>query len=630
MNYSDYRFTLDVQIHQAQVSVPVSLNDTARRLCIGLTDGRKPYTIEDGCIASFVAKKPDGNKLHNSCVIERNTIIYEFTPQTTNVEGVVNCEIRLHKDGVLLVSPQFIIVVDKQVVRDDEIVFSENEYTSITQLIHAEAERQNKFENNETARQEAFIAAEAKRQNEFENGETERQNALGGKVDNITDTWSAYTTDGNGNTVAKKLASKPADGGIALYNKGGILKTNAPVADNDSANKKWTEENFVPIYTAYPSKIYGTGGSVGNVTQRFYSMSPIGTTQGDILNFHTATSTSFDNREPTCTIGVCDPINPIQVANKRYADNGDKAIRQDVDKLESIVYGSIADFVTHEFQYNPAYLPPSALPFAIINKLGTGLKEIISLTDVLPEAYESSGFGERVSATSFRFNTDDYLDAQVQFAIPLNGMISGHYEWEVSIVSGSYEMQDGGTLKAEDTMNYHPVELGVCFGSNVTYETSYFDIFLRNGGVPVKFNDLVLKIEVRAKAVTGFEGVPICGLQIDGKTIYTVPKEIQDLEYMVLNVAGDVTAPVYGLAMSESVYNYIDFDEKKYVVRCAVCDDGKLHEVNDYIDISAYLTDDDGEIEVKPDCNILFIGTDGYSVGERACNTITYMTEKGA
>lgn len=141
MNYSDYKFTLDVQIHQAQVSVPVSLNDTARKLCIGLTDGRKPYTIADGCIASFVAKKPDGTILHNNCIIERNTIVYEFTPQTTNVEGIVNCEIRLQKNNVLLVSPQFLIVVDKQVVRADEIVVSEDEVNTIGAIIAEESRR---------------------------------------------------------------------------------------------------------------------------------------------------------------------------------------------------------------------------------------------------------------------------------------------------------------------------------------------------------------------------------------------------------------------------------------------------------------------------------------------------------
>lgn len=192
MIHSEYRFSLDIQIHQAQVSVPVSLNETARKLYISLTDGRKPYTIDAGCIASFVAKKPDGTKLHNHCVIERNTIIYEFTPQTTSVEGIVNCEIRLQRGDELLVSPKFTIVVDNQVVRDEEIELSADEHTSITYLINAEEARQNKFETDEVARQAAFesaevartvaetarAGAETTRQHTFESAETARSARL--------------------------------------------------------------------------------------------------------------------------------------------------------------------------------------------------------------------------------------------------------------------------------------------------------------------------------------------------------------------------------------------------------------------------------------------------------------------
>ena len=163
MNYSDYRFTLDVQIHQAQVSVPVTLGDTARKLYIGLTDGRKPYVIAEGCIATFNAKKPDGKTIKNNCVIEKNAIIYEFTEQTTNVEGVVNCDVTIYGvDGKVLYSPQFILVVDKKVVRDEEALstLSADESTTLQGIITAElgrveAENQrNTNENDRIARDE--------------------------------------------------------------------------------------------------------------------------------------------------------------------------------------------------------------------------------------------------------------------------------------------------------------------------------------------------------------------------------------------------------------------------------------------------------------------------------------------
>ena len=143
MNYSDYRFTLDVQIHQAQVSVPVTLNDTARRLYIGFTDGRKPYTIPDGCRAVFAALKPDKTSILNDCIIENNkTVVYEFSKNTTNAEGTVNCEIQLYdKAGRELTSPQFIIVVDKKVLRDEEVSLSESESTTLNSIISSEFER---------------------------------------------------------------------------------------------------------------------------------------------------------------------------------------------------------------------------------------------------------------------------------------------------------------------------------------------------------------------------------------------------------------------------------------------------------------------------------------------------------
>lgn len=144
MNYSDYRFALDItNTLQAQVSVPCTFGDSARRLYISLNEGRKSYSIGNGCRAVFSAKKPDGTTLLNDCIIENNkTIVYEFSENTTNAEGVVDCEIRLYgTNGKLITTPQFILVVDKRVVRDEEIILSESEYTAIDNIFIAEAMR---------------------------------------------------------------------------------------------------------------------------------------------------------------------------------------------------------------------------------------------------------------------------------------------------------------------------------------------------------------------------------------------------------------------------------------------------------------------------------------------------------
>ena len=165
MNYSDYRFTLDItNTLQAQVSVPCTFGDSARRLYIGLTEGRKPYDIANGCRAVFAAKKPDGTTILNDCIIEGNkTIVYEFSTNTASADGVVDCEIRLYgTNGKLITSPQFIIVVDKRVVRDVEILstLSADEHTTIDNIILAENQRI----SNETER----ILNEAERQVAYE------------------------------------------------------------------------------------------------------------------------------------------------------------------------------------------------------------------------------------------------------------------------------------------------------------------------------------------------------------------------------------------------------------------------------------------------------------------------------
>jgi hypothetical protein len=187
MNYSDTRFTLDVQLHQAQVSVSATLNDTARRLCVGFTDGRKPYVIAEGCTAAFAAKKPDGLALFNACTVENNTIIYEFTTQTTNVIGTYECEIRLYnEDGKQLTSPRFLLVVDEQAINDDDVIDSSStEVTMLNQIIANETERIVK-ENERIAAEDERIATEDVRianENQRNEGESMRESAEQSRAD---------------------------------------------------------------------------------------------------------------------------------------------------------------------------------------------------------------------------------------------------------------------------------------------------------------------------------------------------------------------------------------------------------------------------------------------------------------
>ena len=141
MNYSTYRLTLDIHQVIAQVSIPVFFQDTWVRFLFNLTDGGKPYTLEEVAKATLFGKKADGTSLVEDCnIIENNTRIeYTFSEQTASALGPVECEIRLYsKSGRQLTSPSFTIVVEERVLKDEDIIESETEKSAIDRILDSE------------------------------------------------------------------------------------------------------------------------------------------------------------------------------------------------------------------------------------------------------------------------------------------------------------------------------------------------------------------------------------------------------------------------------------------------------------------------------------------------------------
>lgn len=171
MNYSTYRFTLDIHKTRSQVSIPVMYQDTWVRLYVNLTDGGKPYQLAEGCTAVLCGKKADGKALVHDCdIIDDNTrIVYTFNEQTASALGPLECEIRLYskEDGLHLTTPSFVILVEERVVDDDDVIDSEVERSAIDRIFENEVER----EEAEAERKEAEATRqveEAKRKEAYE------------------------------------------------------------------------------------------------------------------------------------------------------------------------------------------------------------------------------------------------------------------------------------------------------------------------------------------------------------------------------------------------------------------------------------------------------------------------------
>lgn len=166
MNSSNFRLTLDLHSIQSQYAIPVMVGDTNVALLMSLTDGGVPYIIGDGCLAKLSIKRPTGTHLEEFCLIRNNAVVeYPFrqNENTCAVEGVHECDLTIYGlDGEKISSPRFTMIVSPKVLRSDDIVLTDKDYTVVDAMVSAEAKRQSAEANRVTAETER-VAAEAAR-----------------------------------------------------------------------------------------------------------------------------------------------------------------------------------------------------------------------------------------------------------------------------------------------------------------------------------------------------------------------------------------------------------------------------------------------------------------------------------
>lgn len=177
MNSSNYRFMLDLHSTQSQISLPVTLGDTARTFLISFADGGLPYIIEDGCLAKLEIKRPTGTFIEAFCAIEKNTTIkyaFEQNENTAAVEGVHDCSVILYDaEGKQIGSPRFTMVVSDRVINSDDINLTDEDKNAIDAIMAVEASRQ-AAETGRVNAEASRVSAEAARVK----AETERELAF--------------------------------------------------------------------------------------------------------------------------------------------------------------------------------------------------------------------------------------------------------------------------------------------------------------------------------------------------------------------------------------------------------------------------------------------------------------------
>lgn len=462
---------------------------------------------------------------------------------------------------------------------------------------------------------------------------------LNGKVDKTNTPLRVYGTKGtdtDGNTIhgEYKLHYVAMDQGALLQvtlptNKSfdtTIPTQTAAVCDPEKpyqiANKQWTEGKLagkLDMVSGPGRQLYAYENSKQKMES--YSASNYG---GYIAKWGTKSSGTEDR-------GGCmhtsDPVNPYHCTNKRFVEGLFNPLREEVEFLQSIV-GTMYDLETVFSTENPATVPSNALPAATIDKIGPGIKtEIDSFVSSAVLDDPPSGVTASYNDGLLTINSDEYVTDGIGFTTKLSKQLSegDTYYFLAEVVSGSYDISGEGDLFVADGIN--AIKIGELFHGTINYEDDEMATPINVMHAAVKYNNLVLRISI-GEAVS-MRGVPVASVKKGTDTIYTVPEAIRALTYDDNTNLGAM--PVYGLAMSDTVYNYLDLEKKQYVVNCQQnFMTGELMEANATIDVSEYLTDEDGEITVAADGEILFIDADGNSAGSTVPSTITYIVKKGA
>ena len=140
MNQSIYRISLDIHSVASQLSFSINRGDNMRSLIITLTENGKTYEITDDCYAIFTTVKPDGSHIANDCTIQNNTIIYDFTEQTTAVAGKLDCSVVVfNTKNERITSPRFTVIV-YETTHQDINLDSESEYSILIKQVAESAQ----------------------------------------------------------------------------------------------------------------------------------------------------------------------------------------------------------------------------------------------------------------------------------------------------------------------------------------------------------------------------------------------------------------------------------------------------------------------------------------------------------
>ena len=671
MNYSNYRFTLDIQSVQSQVSLPVKFGDTARSLYITITDGGVPYVLKDGCRAVFSAIKGDGNHLLNNCIIENNAVIrYDFTDQTATASGIMQCEIILYgSNGKVIGAPRFVMVVDERIVYDDDII-SQSERTAIDEALIYETKRQ-EAENGYTNEVSGeFINGRIQNEAERKSNEVARAKAETARVD-------AETARANA-----EIAREEAE----------FLRENTlgQLSDSIEDTKQYVDETAAKCITKLNSPtphIHYVYGEYDGETEL-------------IKTSHTTAGDAIVKRDADGYILVKSPTQASHPISKKHFDKAENhplygnvnELNRRMENLEGASNGKLYDNITLELT-SSILQTENALPYGILSRIGVGHRwigdNVIEIGEeeidapqaiwlrepfvVIPTHIEDS---DAVLKLRLNYIDDENYACTDTWDVPQDSLFTVT-EWDVTCGlwwwTGKHKaLIIYGNIREENVSATRIVSgLPYTFDGAKLYNTSISPEITQNGILIPKGTDQGVYIPCNISAgatvtvfvdpmtnsteknpnaffrvAPGYDkstyvelGTPLT-LSQDCKSLLILKYQLaqrftEDVELKSIRIIIDdpskasvmtemecieipeeiIALEGYGLRLNDECYNYLDLTGKQFVRMCKDEGDGVVGlDESEVVDVSEYLSDGFDVLPLVPYCIIRFEGENGEPV----------------
>lgn len=184
-----YRLKIDEPLEQY---IPAQQGDIRTRLIhFYLMQNEKTFELSLVSSAECFAKKPDGTKVYNGCIIEdvnRGIIGVELNEQILATKGDVEMQLTLRGFTGEIVSSTIFYVRVKETMRNDQI--ESMDQSDILDCLIRETE------TAITVMRETFAEDQKEREKEFTRTQDEKQNEFDGFMGDIEDEWIAIVTGG--------------------------------------------------------------------------------------------------------------------------------------------------------------------------------------------------------------------------------------------------------------------------------------------------------------------------------------------------------------------------------------------------------------------------------------------------